>query len=109
MDDRFPERMDDDDVQLLLKELRLAGEKPEWKDEFGPDHKILILYANGMGNARLYEKEDGVWVRQSRKALGDLIGGAMQMAATNQYGEMCLELGVEPVVEVRDLVEDDDE
>lgn len=101
MDDRFPERMDDDDVELLLKELKLAGEKPEWKDEFG--HKILILYARGMGYARLYNREDGEWVRQSRKALGDLIGGAMQMVINNEFKDLCVALEVEPVVEVTDV------
>lgn len=109
MDYVFPERIAEGDVELLLKELRLAGENPRWEAEYG--HQVLTMASEytGMRTARLYTLEGDEWVRRDRESLGFAIAETIreQLNKDSEISRFAEAVGCELKVDVIDTEKDE--
>lgn len=106
MDDRFPETVEDEELELLLKELKLSGEGPIWEAvPSRPEDRVLRTRDL---DARLYRRENGVWVKKPRESLGLMLSEVIRetMMRPSPMRKLMDALEVEPVVEMEDLLED---
>lgn len=109
MDNRFPERIAEGDVELLLKELRLAGERPEWADQYGRQVLTMESEYTGMRTARLYTLEGDEWVRQDRESLGFAIAETIreQLNKDSELSRFAEAVGCELKIDVIDTEKDE--